>query len=167
MTLKDEDGLSFLWVLMSNNLMLKISNFRTRYRPKTQNEDPRHNQIAQNQPSSSETAAIFPSSPSPTLQLATIGFLVSRGAPNLFQPPSLPPIPFNFFFHLVSLIPLRILCIFKRFLSQNSYQFLAQEHSMGFRDFLLWHCPLIFKRGGIADKGACFSPKRSRGTPAV
>ncbi|GIY98792.1 hypothetical protein CEXT_123231 [Caerostris extrusa] len=33
---------------------------------------------------------------------------------------------------------------------------------MGFRDFLRWHCPLIFKWGGIADYGLAF-PKRSRG----
>ncbi|GIY81071.1 hypothetical protein CDAR_417521 [Caerostris darwini] len=33
---------------------------------------------------------------------------------------------------------------------------------MGFRDFLRWHCPLIFKWGGIADNGLAF-PKRSRG----
>ncbi|GIY24893.1 hypothetical protein CDAR_25731 [Caerostris darwini] len=31
---------------------------------------------------------------------------------------------------------------------------------MGFRDFLRWHCPLIFKWAGIAADGLAF-PKRS------
>ncbi|GIY28894.1 hypothetical protein CDAR_520341, partial [Caerostris darwini] len=101
---------------------------------------------------------IFPSSSSPILQLAP--FWCPEGHPiysKALQTP-LPPIPFN------SLLPPSILDSIKDLMHLQAVSLLKLLPVSGTRalDSISMALPLIFKWGGIADKGLAFR-KRSRG----